>query len=423
MPHENGLDALARNVLRQNDRGRYTVPSGGLYPYQWNWDSAFAALGYSEFDLSRAWVEMETLFEGQWLNGMVPHIQFHCVNDGYFPGPDVWGCTSQVPSSGISQPPVAATIARNIWERDKDFGEPRLKRLFSKILAWHRWFMSWRLDSLGAACVVHPWEAGRDNAPDWDHSLARIDVTDVGHYERRDIQVVDPDMRPTKFDYDRYIWLVELGRKHGWDDGELLRTNPFRMADPTITFILLRANRDLVEIGNSLGESVSELEQWTRILEDGARSLWNPEIESYDSRDAHTQRWSGCISNASFLCWYAGIDGNGMVKQFTRLAETVPFVIPSHDPESDKFDRRRYWRGPVWPVVNALVGIGLEEASLFDEAEMVRDATARLIKAGGFSEYFDPCDGSPAGGREFTWTAAIWLDWASKQTGRKTWAR
>ena len=33
----------------------------------------------------------ETLFSGQWDNGMVPHILFHKVDPSYFPGPDVWG--------------------------------------------------------------------------------------------------------------------------------------------------------------------------------------------------------------------------------------------------------------------------------------------------------------------------------------------
>ena len=53
------------------------MPTKGLYPYQWNWDSAFAALGFAEFDLARAWAEIETLMSGQWESGMVPHILFH----------------------------------------------------------------------------------------------------------------------------------------------------------------------------------------------------------------------------------------------------------------------------------------------------------------------------------------------------------
>ena len=35
----------AKAVMRKNDRGSYTVPTQGLYPFQWNWDSALSALG------------------------------------------------------------------------------------------------------------------------------------------------------------------------------------------------------------------------------------------------------------------------------------------------------------------------------------------------------------------------------------------
>jgi len=69
------LDQTALDILRTNDRGAYTIPTEGLYPYQWNWDSAFAAMGFAQFDVDRAWKELETLFEGQWDNGMVPHIR------------------------------------------------------------------------------------------------------------------------------------------------------------------------------------------------------------------------------------------------------------------------------------------------------------------------------------------------------------
>ena len=68
------LNAQARDILVRNDRGGYTVPTHGLYPYQWNWDSAFVALGFAEFDRDRAWQEIETLISGQWDDGMIPAI-------------------------------------------------------------------------------------------------------------------------------------------------------------------------------------------------------------------------------------------------------------------------------------------------------------------------------------------------------------
>ena len=99
----------ARATLRANDRGGYTVPTAKLYPFQWNWDSAFAAMGFATFDTARAWREIERLLEGQWADGMIPHIVFHAPSDDYFPGPAVWGTIHTPPTSGITQPPVLAT--------------------------------------------------------------------------------------------------------------------------------------------------------------------------------------------------------------------------------------------------------------------------------------------------------------------------
>ena len=67
----------AMEIIRKNDQGFYTVPTHGLYPFQWNWDSALTALGMAHYDEGRAWTEIETLFDNQWEDGMVPHIIFH----------------------------------------------------------------------------------------------------------------------------------------------------------------------------------------------------------------------------------------------------------------------------------------------------------------------------------------------------------
>lgn len=408
------LDRRARDILRGNDRGGYTVPTDGLYPYQWNWDSAFAAWGFAEFDLCRAWTEIETLFSGQWPNGMVPHILFHRPNAGYFPGPDVWGTEGIGPilSSGISQPPVAATFARAIYEKDRALGELHARALFPKLLAWHRWFRDWRTEA-GAVVVTHPWEAGRDNAPDWDGAMAAIDPVGVGEYKRRDTSHVDPAMRPTKYDYDRYIWLVQLGRRLRWDEAMMRTENPFRVADPAMTFILLRANRDLVVLGRALGEDVGEVESWIGELEAGAAGLWNEEVGAYDSFDTHTRKFSGCVTSASFLNWYGGVDDQRMLSQIERVWSAKRYAVPSLDPAHPQFNPKRYWRGPVWAVVNTLIGLGLEGCGRRNYASRLRETTRALIGEHGFAEYFDPMDGSPAGGGTFTWTAAVWLAWAS----------
>jgi hypothetical protein len=336
---------------------------------------------------------------------------FHKVDPGYFPGPDVWGGVGPVPSSGITQPPIAASMVRLLCARDPAPARTRLAPVYDALLRWHRWFMAWRLDR-DAVCVTHPWESGRDNTPDWDGPMAAITPRDLGAYQRRDTGHVDAAMRPLKADYDRYLTLVAIGREAGWDQSSLREAMPFRVADPTMTFILLRANRDLAALGRMLGRDVGEVEGWTDRLDAGAATLWNPDISSYDARDVRTGRWAGCVSNASFLCWWAGLEAPQMHAQFDRVCAAVRYAVPSHDPESPAYEPRRYWRGPVWAMLNMLIARGLDGQGHAAGA-WLRANTAQLIAENGFAEYFDPRDGAPAGGKDFTWTAAVWLAWAS----------
>ncbi|MEJ6398869.1 MGH1-like glycoside hydrolase domain-containing protein [Yoonia sp. 208BN28-4] len=404
------LDKQARDILHMNDKGGYTLPTHGLYPYQWNWDSAFAAWGFTTFDPDRGWTELETLMSGQWDDGMLPHILFHRSDPSYFPGPDVWKGRGPIASSGISQPPVAATFMAKMLAMDPS-GEPRARAMWPKLNAWHRWFMEWRLDD-GAVCVTHPWEAGRDNAPDWDGAMKAINADDVGEYTRRDTGHVDPAMRPTKYDYDRYLKLVQLGVSVDWDQAKLREINPFRVADPTMTFTLLRAQRDMLAMGQRFSEDVAEIEGWITTLEQGAQTLWNPDIDGYDSRDVNAGSFNGVLSNASALCWYAGIKDDRALPAIERMVNAVTYSLASFDPDAEGFEPLRYWRGPTWPIMNYLVGSGMEEQGVDALGARIRDDTARLMELNGFAEYYHPIDGTPAGGGTFTWTAAVWLGWA-----------
>jgi hypothetical protein len=88
----------------------------------------------------RAAAEIETLFGGQWPDGMVPHILFHGDDSTYFPNAAVWQAGAARRSSGITQPLVAATVVRHLYERASDPAiRSRLTALLPKLVAWHRW--------------------------------------------------------------------------------------------------------------------------------------------------------------------------------------------------------------------------------------------------------------------------------------------
>ncbi len=419
MSRNQQLDEQARAILRRNDRGGYTVPTQGLYPFQWNWDSAFVALGFAEFDRDRAWLEIETLVSAQWDDGMIPHIVFHQDDDGYFPGPGVWG-TGKIPaSSGITQPPVLASVVRQLWEAEgSDPAHPRMRALYQACLRSHRWFHTYR-DPLanGLVMVTHNWETGRDNSSEWDDALARVDTANVGSYTRRDTGHVDAAMRPQQSEYDRYVAILQFGRASGWDHRQIADHGPFRMIDVGMSMELLRANRDLAVMAAALGDSaaVEELSARIALSEQGMEWLWNDAAGAYCSRDVTTGASSGLVTNASFLAFYADVGNDTqrsrLLAALERQTQSATYLLPSLEAGSRAYDHRRYWRGPVWLVVSYMVAQGLAEQGHDKWAARIRTDSARLIELSGFYESFSPETGEGSGGPDFSWTAAMWLAW------------
>lgn len=417
-----GLNARAQEILRQNDRGGYTVPTHGLYPYQWNWDSAFVALGFAEFDRDRAWREIETLVSAQWDDGMIPHIVFHQEDPGYFPGPSVWATGKTPPTSGITQPPVLASVVRSLWEAEgADPACPRMGALYAACLRSHRWFHQYR-DPLGNGLVMvtHNWETGRDNSSEWDTALARVDTSGVGTYQRRDTGHVDSAMRPTQQEYDRYVAILQFGRATGWNHREIADHGPFRMVDVGMSMELLRANRDLLVLARALGDqaAATELEARIALSVEGMDWLWNEDVGAYCSRDVITGESSGLVTNASFLAFYADVGApwqrERLLTALERITKSARFLLPSLEAGSRDYDHKRYWRGPIWLVVNYMAAQGLAEQGHAKWADRIRENSAELIETSGFYESFSPETGAGSGGADFSWTAAMWLCWCGK---------
>jgi len=428
MTDRSSLDRKARDILQSNDRGGYTVPNGHVYPFQWNWDSAFVALGFASYNRSRAWQEIETLFSAQWDDGFMAHIVFWQDDEGYFPGPGVWRTGKTIATSGITQPPVAATVVRWLYESATSQGEKeRAAALYPKLAASHDWFEKFRdPEGNGLVVSVHPWESGRDNSAEWDEPAAAVDISDVETYVRRDTSHLDPSMRPTKLDYDRYLAMVQYGRDCGWDHKKIATEGPFRVVDVSMTMILLRANRDLLALAKALGYDgeVQKLEARIAKAEKGVSWLWNKEVGAFCSRDVITGKSSGMVTSASFLAFYADAADTKQTKELVanleRISGKINYLVPSLDPDHEQFDSIRYWRGPVWAVVNFLVSTGLADAGLNDWAERVRLNTGALIKKTGFYEAFCPITGRGTGGDNFSWTAAMWLHWAGLSKAAST---
>jgi glycogen debranching enzyme len=412
------LDEQARAILRGNDRGGYAVPTARLYPFQWNWDSAFVALGWACFDEARAWQEILSLLKGQWEDGLVPQIVFHAPSDDYFPGPDVWGIVREPPTSGITQPPVLATAVRVMLEtaRDTALADDMAAAIYPKLLLNHRWWQAARdPGDTGLVATLHPWETGMDNSPAWDAALARVPTETTTTIRRRDTDHVDASARPRGEEYQRFIHLVDTFRAAGWDPARMLAVSPFRVADIGTNAILLRAERDLLALAARFGTKQDEATIAGRIAlkEAALPRLWDAALGGFASFDLIADASIPVATSAGFLPLFArcatGEQIAAMIARIAHWATLVPYMVPSTDPAHPSFERLRYWRGPIWAVVNWMIADGADWAGDAALAARIRRDTVDLIARAGFSEYFDPTDGHGVGGADFSWTAAIYL--------------
>jgi len=422
MDHMNkpSMEEAARAILARNDRGGYTVPTDRLYPFQWNWDSAFVAIGFALFDVDRAYRELERLAEGQWDDGMIPHIVFHAPSDTYFPGPEVWGTKHRVPTSGITQPPVFGMALRQLHESATAGGMPkameRTRALFQAALRNHRWWLQARdPDGLGLVSILHPWESGSDNSPAWDKALARVPTTTKTVIRRKDTGHVDASMRPRDEDYQRFIHLVDLYRDCGWDPKRQWAATSFKIADVQMTGILARATADLLHLAQSFGseEEKAELAHMRQVLVDGLSRRWRPGLSRFVSLDLISGEDVEAPTQACFIPLIALKLGaeqrRAVTAEIERWIDGMVVGVPTTPSSSAAFEPKRYWRGPVWAIINWLLSDGLRLNEAEGLARRIEQMTVRAIEGAGFCEYFDPTTGEGLGGDTFSWTAAAYL--------------
>lgn len=421
------LREAAIGVLERNWTGAGTLPSPTQYPHQWSWDSAFIAIGWAHVDPRRAQAELAALFEGQWSDGRLPHIQFSPAidEDAYFPGPRFWNSAAHagaaaVATSGLIQPPVHARAALSVGRSapDADSATRFLADLYPRLVAWHAYLLEHRaISGSGLVTIVHPWESGMDNSPLWDAALAHCPSAPAQRFARRDTAHVSPAERPSDRDYERYVELAGRYRDLGYDDAALAGF-PFLVEDPLINVVLLDAEICLSRIATRLGYDPIPHEAAARQLSDALNtSLWNAKLGRFAARDlvAGAQLTDLTVGTLVPLLdpWLPDERRQRLLAlvRSPHFAGGCAYPLPTTAVTSPAFDRLRYWRGPMWANTNWLVHLGARQSGDHALAATIAQATLAAVAKSGFREYYDPVSGDGLGAHDFSWTAALTLDW------------
>jgi hypothetical protein len=425
--HAAQLREAAIGVLERNWTSAGTLPSPTQYPHQWSWDSAFIAIGWAHVDPSRARAELAALFEGQWSDGRLPHIQFSPAvdEDAYFPGPRFWNSAAHpsaaaVATSGLIQPPVHARAVLIVGDTAPDSESTRrfLADLYPRLAAWHAYLLDRRvLNDSGLVAIVHPWESGMDNSPLWDAALAHSPSTSVPRFTRRDTAHVNPAERPADRDYERYVGIAARYRDLGYDDAALPGF-PFLVEDPLINAVLLDAEICLGHIAARLGHNPAPHQAAARRLSDALHtSLWNETLGRFAARDLVTGAHLTEPTVGTLVPLLDPWLPDERRRRLLTLARSPQFAggcaypLPTTAVTAATFDRRRYWRGPMWANTNWLVHLGARQSADSALAATITEATLAAVGKSGFREYYDPVTGDGLGAHDFSWTAALTIDW------------
>lgn len=433
----NPLSVRAAEILRANDTGQSIKAAPSLYPHQWSWDAAFISIGLAHVDLNRAVAEMRNLFQGQWANGMIPHIQYNpdVSAESYFPDADRWAArqvSGDAPqdrdTSGIVQPPVHAIAVRQLCDLAKgDQAREIASEFYVHLREWHRYLMSARdPENSGLITIVHPWESGMDNSPRWDAAMARISVPQdqLPPYRRRDLaHVSDASQRPTDEDYDRYLWIVEVLKRGQYRVESIYDQLPFRVKDVFFSALLVSANESLMQIANLAQADLEDLDIIDEWIQRGRRGLaenWDDDRGRCFDKDLISDELIDVRTIAMLSPVIAG-----QMTQPVRMAMKTLWhsdrmvgdhrlrwpLPPSTSVPDPAFNPTRYWRGPNWPVINWLLWYAWDRIGEFEVAEELRRTALLQIQTAGFYEYMDPLSGEGLGSNNQSWTAAAVLDW------------
>lgn len=384
------LQLLLKN--RQKAKNfQYTIPSPDTYPYQWLWDSCFHAIILTHFNTNDAKKEILSLLSKQFENGFIPHMIYwdkESPND--FPVIE-WG---KEDTSTITQPPMIAYAAWEIYQKDKDISF--IKKVYPNLYHFYRYLLTERDPHENHLIgIMNPDESGEDNSP------------------RFDIPLDLPPRHSFKENIQKRLNLVSQHIDCKFDAPFCMR-NFFWVKDVPFNAIMIENLRLLSNIAKKLGflEDAKffskEQEKITKAMkklmfEDGL--FWSTFGESYQKIKVKT--W------AIFAPLFAKIltqreAGKLIDKHLLNSDEFwTKYPVPTVSLDEPSFDPKDFWRGPVWIATNWFIYKGLKNYSFDDLAKQIKESSILLIEKSGFREYFDPNKGEGFGAKDFTWGALV----------------
>jgi hypothetical protein len=374
--------AEAERVLRQNwivgERGEtrfsYTEPSPGRYPWQWYWDSCFAAIVWRRFEPARARMELESLLAAQRPDGFVGHTIFWRSRVSLLRLLFYNVARRSTDQTETIQPPLLA------WAWRVAVGDPNEEPRIGRQMDWLS--RNRDLEGDGLLWIVQPDESGLDASPKFEEVWGRRSVGRIG-----------------------FPLLVHHNRRLGWDARRVRDAGGPVLCEPLINTLWSLSQQ-------ALGRPSATAALVDRLW-DERRGLFLDEAQPGGTR-LQTLTWASLAPLA--LPDLPEQIGRRLVEE--HLLNESEFLTPvappsvavgerSYEPGGGHGPIRRYWRGPTWINSAWLVWLGLRRLGYKAEAERLATGMIGAVAREGLREYYDPRHGKGLGARDFAWSSLI----------------
>ena len=353
-------------------RYAYTRPSPGRYPWQWYWDSCFAAIAWRRFDRARARSELETLLAAAEPDGFIGHTIFwhRSLSRRRYPYYNVLSRADFM--TRTIQPPLLAHSWRTA------VGDPAE---VPGIVRHHDWVERERdLQGDGLLWVLQPDETGLDASPEFDP---------VWGSQAQGLPL--------------FPLLVRRNRKLRFDIRAVRGAGGPVVCNP------------LMNVLHGLSQLALRRPSITPALVD---RLWDERAGLF-----RNEAWPP--SSAPAPVTWAALSPLALpdlpVEIGRRLVEEhllderrfwLPVPPPSVAADEPAFARkdtflglRRYWRGPTWINAAWLLWTGLVRLGYREQANELARRVLAAVEREGLREYYDPYTGAGMGATGFAWSA------------------
>jgi mannosylglycerate hydrolase MGH1-like protein len=348
----------------------YTRPSPERYPWQWYWDSCFAAIVWRRFDRERSRRELETLLAAARADGFIGHTIFwerpvSGVRRRFY---NV--CSDDDFTTATIQPPMLA------WAWRIAVGDPARE---PAIVAHHDFLMRERaLEGDGLLWLLQPDESGLDDSPQFD-----------------------PIWRQRAHGLPWFLDLVRRNRKLGF------RISAVREAGgPLVCEVTTNVLHNLSQL--ALGRPSLTPALVERLYDDSSGVFLPRAWPEVDERIPLT--WSALSPLA--LPDLPEAIGRRLVEEHLLSPRFWTAVAPpsvSTDEASFSLRQhtlavRRYWRGPTWINSSWLVWLGLLRLGYEEQAATLASGVISAVARAGVREFYGPFDGRGMGSSDFAWS-------------------